>query len=173
MNYIKTEVGQKAFKERTPLLSGRQRSMFILFDGARSPEAVLAATAGLGTSVADVVHMVEQGFLTLPQAASPAADFFSSTVAMAATEPMPLQSLVLSQQERYRAAKPLATALTATLGLRGVWLNLAVERAEGFEQLRALLPKIQDAAGVAACRALEQVLNPDLVESPTSVLSAS
>ena len=42
MNYIKTELGQKAFKERAPLLSGRQRSVFILFDGARSPEAVLA-----------------------------------------------------------------------------------------------------------------------------------
>ncbi len=173
MNYIKTEVGQKAFKERAPLLSARQRSMFILFDGARSPEAVLAATAGLGSSMADVIHMVEQGFLALPQATPPAADFFSSTVAMAATEPMPLQSLVLSQQERYRAAKPLATALTASLGLRGVWLNLAVERAEGFEQLLALLPKIQDAVGVGACRALAQTLNPEAAESPNSTMSAS
>jgi hypothetical protein len=63
-----------------------------------------------------------------------------------------------SHQERYAEAKPLATALTATLGLRGFMLNLAVESAAGFPELLALFPKIQDAVGSKAAKQLERAL---------------
>jgi len=63
-----------------------------------------------------------------------------------------------SAQDRYKEAKPLATKLTASLGLRGFRLNLAVEAAGGFEELLALLPKIKDAAGASACAELERTL---------------
>jgi len=53
---------------------------------------------------------------------------------------------------------PIATKLTAGLGLRGFRLNLAVEAAQGYEGLLALLPKIQDAVGVKPCVALERAL---------------
>jgi len=45
------------------LLTQRQRSMFLLCDGRRGVEAVLAETATVGTSGADVDYLVEQGFL--------------------------------------------------------------------------------------------------------------
>jgi hypothetical protein len=70
--------------------------------------------------------------------------------------PSPLT--VRSAQERYKDAKPLATQITAGLGLRGFRLNLAVESAAGYEDLVALFPKIQAAAGVQVCRALELAL---------------
>jgi len=60
---IKTQAGLDAFKERSPLLTQRQRSMFLLCDGRRGVEAVLAETATVGTSDADVGHLVAQGFL--------------------------------------------------------------------------------------------------------------
>jgi hypothetical protein len=63
-----------------------------------------------------------------------------------------------SAQDRYKEAKPLATKLTAGLGLRGFRLNLAVEAAGGFDELLALLPKIKDAVGSKACVELERVL---------------
>ena len=53
---------------------------------------------------------------------------------------------------------PIATQITASLGLRGFMLNLSVESAAGFDDLLALLPKIQNAAGVKACRELERAL---------------
>ena len=53
---------------------------------------------------------------------------------------------------------PLATKVTAGLGLRGFRLNLAVEAASGYDDLLALLPKIQAAAGEKACIALERAL---------------
>ena len=63
MKYSKTELGQRAFKERSPLFSSLQRMVFILFDGEKTLEKVLAATAAAGVTPADVDHMVEQGFL--------------------------------------------------------------------------------------------------------------
>lgn len=144
MKYAKTEAGQQAFKQRSPLLSARQRSLFILFDGAKTLEQVLAATAGIGVTPADADHLLAQGFLAaaVPAAAAPAAD------GLAARTP----------QQRYTDAYPVATRLTASLGLRGFRLNLAVEAAQGHEDLLALLPRIQEALGPQACLELERAL---------------
>ncbi len=146
MKYAKTEAGQQAFKERSIFLTARQRSAFILFDGVKSLEQVLAATAGLGITQADVEHMIELGFLApvLDAAASGA----TAVPAVSSRSP----------QERYRDAYPLATQLTAALGLRGFRLNLAVEAAGGYDDLLALFPEIQEVVGAEACAALEQAL---------------
>ncbi|TXT34123.1 MAG: hypothetical protein FD135_5349, partial [Comamonadaceae bacterium] len=61
-------------------------------------------------------------------------------------------------QERYSLAMPLATKVTASLGLRGFRLNLSVESAAGLDDLLALFPKIQAAAGQQACAELERAL---------------
>ena len=63
MKYIKTDVGQQAFKDRSPLFSSRQRSAFILFDGVKTLDEVMASVSALGVTPADIDHLVEQGFL--------------------------------------------------------------------------------------------------------------
>lgn len=167
MRYSKTEAGQQAFKARSPLLSARQRSAFILFDGIKSSEQVLAAAVGLGISRDDIDHLVQQGFLVAaPEAMlAPASVASVASVASAsnpanagAVAPQALAVSTRSLQERYSAAMPIATKVTASLGLRGFRLNLAVEAASGYEGLLALLPKIQQAAGAKSCIALEQAL---------------
>jgi hypothetical protein len=163
MKYSKTEVGQQAFKARSSLFSARQRSAYILFDGIKSNSQVLAATVGLGITQVDIDHLVEQGFLVsasgmaLP-AAIPAPAVAASGVAEPKTEPAAVPVVTRSPQERYSAAMPIATKLTASLGLRGFRLNLAVESASGFEELLALLPKIQEAVGTKPCAPLTQAL---------------
>ena len=156
MKLTKTETGQQAFKVRSPLFSARQRTAFIMFDGQKSVDQVLGAAASLGLSAEDVEHMVAHGFLApapgeailvLAQAAEKLAE-------QTATDAFKARSA----QERYSEAKPLATQLTAALGLRGFRLNLAVESAAGFDELLALLPKIRDAAGARASEELERVL---------------
>jgi len=152
MRLIKTEIGQLAFKERSPLFSARQRSTFILFDGQKTVQQVLAAASGMGITQDDVDYMLAQGFLgTVPSDQA-------ITAPSALLEPTPDVVSNRSPQERYAEAKPLATALTATLGLRGFRLNLAVESAAGFPELLALFPKIQDAVGSKAARQLERAL---------------
>jgi hypothetical protein len=147
MKYAKTDAGQQAFKERSPLFSNRQRSAFILFDGEKTLDKVLSATSALGVTKDDIDHLVQQGFLAAFEETSPA----PLQAAPSAVDPQ-------TKQARYAAAKPLATQLTASLGLRGFRLNLAVEAAAGYDDLLALLPKIQDAVGPDACDALEQAL---------------
>lgn len=156
MKLIKTETGQQAFKARSPLFSARQRTAFIMFDGNKTVEQLVAAAAGLGLTQEDVDHMVEQNFL----APAPGEAFLAEARAqqVAAEQTVVDSFKAHSAQDRYKEAKPLATKLTASLGLRGFRLNLAVESAGGFDELLALLPKIKDAAGASACAELERTL---------------
>ncbi len=163
MILVKTPAGQLAFKERSAALSPRQRSAFILFDGKRSVEEVLAG--GMGIVRDDVDQMVALGLLEAPgggahgsASSAPAAEAAApaSPVAAAATgAPAPGRS----RQQRYKDAYPIATQLTGSLGLRGFRLNLQVEGSTGYEDLLALAPKIRAAVGPEKAAALDQALN--------------
>ncbi|MEI8171696.1 MAG: hypothetical protein WCG50_18630 [Rhodoferax sp.] len=153
MKYSKTEVGQQAFKARSNLFSARQRSAFILFDGVKLSAQVLTATSGLGISQLDIDHLVALGFLVAAPSAVP---LIAGNDAALTVPELPVSTR--TPQERYSTAMPLATKLTASLGLRGFRLNLAVEAASGYADLLALLPRIQDAVGVKPCVELARAL---------------
>ena len=157
MKLSKTEAGQQAFKARSAVFSARQRSAFILFDGVKSNAQILVATAGLGITQGDIDYLVAQGFLVAAQDAAPSAALIAAPGRAAEPQALPVSGR--SPQERYSAAMPIATKLTASLGLRGFRLNLSVEAASGYKDLLALLPKIQDAVGVKSCVELERALN--------------
>ena len=161
MRLYKSELGHAAFKQRSPLFSVRQRSAFILFDGHKTVVEVLHATAGLGLGQSDVEYLLGLGFLSQqpvdlpPDTGSAPLDGLSMPAGLAPTQ---APAELPTEQQRYLEAKPIATQLTASLGLRGFVLNLAVESAAGYPELLKLLPKIQDAVGAKACRKLERVL---------------
>ena len=170
MKYIKTELGQRAFKERAPAFSTRLRAAFILIDGKRTVQDVLRATAGLGISEPDIGQLLALGYVAetmdldtaAPKAATDTAPTAVSAVtaeeapAGAASAASPAPSTL--PQELYMRAYPIATQLTAGLGLRGFRLNLAVEQASGYQQLVELLPKIRTAVGAIKCQPLEEAL---------------
>lgn len=174
MALAKTEAGQAAFKERSPQLTSRQRPAFIMFDGAKSVQQVLAASAGLGMTQADVDQMVANGFLAenapppntpapppasaKPEVSAAAASTAAILTPAAQTVAMSPVSTGLTNQQRYAQAWPLATQLTASLGLRGFRLNLAVESASGYDDLLALFPKILTAVGADKAVGLERAL---------------
>ena len=187
MRYVKTEAGQAAFKERSTAISPKQRSAFLLFDGKKSLGEVLAATAGLGISSADIEHLIDAGFLVaidggaeaaggapsgFPPSMLPPSGFAPSTLPPPGFGPSVLPETAagaspgasapaasgLTPSDLYARAYPIATRLTAGLGLRGFRLNVAVEKAAGYEDLVALLPKIADAVGADKARELEIAL---------------
>ena len=84
-----------------------------------------------------------------PPQDAPQTDFASSTLAAhyADMELPVAPNTPEERMRRYQKAYPLATQITAKLGLRGFRLNLAVESAQGFEGLVALLPKMRAAVG--------------------------
>lgn len=167
MIYQKTEAGNIAFKTRSTELSSRQRSAFLLFDGHRALSDVLKATNGLGITAPDIDDLVHKGFLApasavsaaSPPSAPPVAAAVSPDRAPAAESELPTETVeTLTPMQRYQQAYPVATRITAQLGLRGFKLNLAVEAASGYEDLVALLPKIGMAAGDRAAAELKRAL---------------
>lgn len=135
---VKTEAGVQVMKDRSVALSPRQRAAFILFDGKRTRNDVLAATAAVGVRDEDLEQLLALGLL------ADAAQRHSAD-----TVPMDLTGLQVSRppQQRYSEAYPIAIQLTSGMGLRGFGLNLAVEAASGFDQLAALGPRIREAVG--------------------------
>lgn len=160
MILVKTETGHRVLKDRSVRLTPRQRSAFILFDGHRSVDEVIAS--GMGIVPEDIDQLVALGLLEqIAASGAPASlpvqgDSPVSRPAMASATPAGRSS-----QQRYKDAYPIATQLTASLGLRGFRLNLAVEGTSTFEQLHELFPKIQSAVGADKAAALERALTGD------------
>lgn len=157
MYFVKTAEGQQAFKERHADFAQRLRSAFLLFDGQRSLGQVLEATASMGITKDDVMHLVNKGWLQLREGVMP-----SLAPAAVMTAPTLAPALPVTDEEqarrRYQRAYPLAVSLTGKLGLKGFRLNLAVEAAMGYGQLVELAPRIREAAGDKAYEALHQAL---------------
>jgi hypothetical protein len=166
--YIKTELGHTALHDRSLHLTPRQRSAFIMFDGKRSLDDVLTATSGLGVTPDDVDHLVSLRLLAPggaaapglsagePASAAPAAAATAQPHAMLSQTPEGLPTL--NAQQHYSNAYPIATRLTAGLGLRGFRLNLAVEAAGDIDKLKELAPKIREAVGPEKFLELENAL---------------
>lgn len=142
----KTASGQQVLKDRSVILTPRQRAAFILIDGKRSVDDVLTATSAAGVTRADIELLFRLGVVAAGG---------TQPVTASANDETPRNA---TPQERYTAAYPVATRLTAGLGLRGVRLNLAVEAAGSYEALRALAPKILDAVGAEKFAELDAAL---------------
>ncbi|MET3495888.1 hypothetical protein [Variovorax boronicumulans] len=154
MILVKTQTGQQTLKDRSVPLSPRQRSAFILFDGKRSVDEVLAN--GMGIVREDIEQMVALGLLEPMGGSAPVEPAQSSPTAPAAT---PAGASGRSKQQRYKDAYPIATQLTGGLGLMGFRLNLQVEGTASYDDLVALAPKIRAAVGAEKAAALDKALN--------------
>ena len=154
MLIAKTEIGHQVMKDRSVALTPKQRAAFILFDGKRTLEDVVQATSSVGVTREEIDKLFELGLIAnAGPIATPAAPV-PSAQANAAT-----QSGQRTTRERYAEAYPIASKLTASLGLRGFRLNLAVEGATNFEDLLQVAPRIRDAVGPEKFRALDEALN--------------
>ena len=153
MIYTKTEQGQAALTDRS-LLTPRQRSAFIMFDGKRSMEDVVKATAGLGVTAEDISHLISLGLIAPAAVQAPTVAAAAPAVSAQNADGSP----TVNAQEHYSRAYPIATRLTAGLGLRGFRLNLAVEAAGDIDKLKELAPKIKEAVGPEKFKELEAAL---------------
>lgn len=170
MILVKTDVGHQVLRDRSVPLTPRQRSAFILFDGKRSVDDVVAA--GMGITAKDIEQMVELGVLApmggkpvaapvapVPEIPKPAAPAPAVASAPAPAAAGTAGGSGRSKQQRYKDAYPIATQLTGSLGLMGFRLNLQVEGTTSYEDLAALAPKIRAAVGPEKAAALDRALN--------------
>ena len=153
MIYSKTSTGQQVIRDRSVSLTPRQRTTLILVDGKRTMQELLRATSQTGGTAEDLESLVALGLIEAPIDARPPGPIASSETAPASDA-----SPQRSEQDRFAQGYPVAAQLTASLGLRGFRLNLAVEAAGNYQELLALVPKIRDAVGAEKCAPLVKVL---------------
>ena len=163
MIYAKTAQGLAAMQDRSAGLTPRQRAAFIMFDGKRDSSEILKMTAGVGVTQIDLDHLVTLGLLASPNPALQVLATASPDVVTPPVAPAPSQYAngmpTMSARAHYTMAYPVATRLTAALGLRGFLLNLAVEAAGDLDKLKELAPRIRQAVGEEKYRELDEALN--------------
>ncbi len=193
----KTDKGLEALRARDPVLPPRMRTAFILFDGNKSVEQVielLPGNTGRLQLLEDIKLLIQQGLLELlrPAQSGEMGSWLShptpsqpAATAPAATAPAPVASLADERQQaarhatapvqvsdptdRYMKAYAIVGQLVGELGLKGFRLQLAVEKAQGYEGLVALLPRLREAIDARKLRAVEKILlAPDAVSVPAS-----
>lgn len=147
MIYVKTELGQRALRDRSVAITPRQRSAFIMLDGKHDVDDVLQSTAGIGVGPQDIDRLLRLGLIR-PIAVVP-----QPSLETLAPAPVP------TPEDRYLLAYPVANQLTAGLGLRGFRLNLAVERAGSYSELLGMLPQIRDAVGPDKFKPLADIVS--------------
>lgn len=165
MLLVKTPQGHQVMKDRSVRLTPRQRSALILCDGKRSVSDLL--DSGTGVTRDDLDQMLDAGLLVesglpslsiselRPDDVTPAGTIVNLVQPGAAALPADQRTA----QQKYQDAYPIATRLTAGLGLRGFRLNLAVEASATVDDLRALAPKIKAAVGAERVAELERALD--------------
>jgi len=151
MLVAKTDLGLRVIQDKSIPLTPRQRAALILVDGKRSLAELQAAMTAAGIAQSELDRLFE---LDLVHDAKPEA-----TAAQRAAEEAAQRHKKRGARERYAEAYPIATKLTASLGLRGFRLNLAVEAAGSYEDLLALAPKIREAVGDERFARLDDALN--------------
>ena len=151
MILCKTLDGQRVLKDRSVPLTAHQRSVFILVDGKRSVDELLAATRAGGVTRADVDRLLELGL----------AAELSRSAAMALENARRLEAKRSgrSLEERYERAHPVALMLTSNLGLRGRNLSYAVTNAMNYLDLLALAGRIREAVGDEQYAMLDRLMN--------------
>lgn len=194
----KTDKGLEALRARDPALPPRMRTAFILFDGNKSVEQVielLPGNTGRLQLLEDIKLLIQQGLLELLRPAqagevggwlnhpSEAPGAAHEPVAPASAAPPPsladerqqaarhtiAPAQVSDPTDRYMKAYPVASQLVSELGLKGFRLQLALEKAQGYEGLVALLPRLREAIEAKKLRAVEKILlAPDAVSVPAS-----
>lgn len=168
----KTDKGMEALRARDPALPHRMRPAFIMFDGQKSIEQVMALAPSAGGQLQvleDIKQLLQQGLLELlrsgdaSQASPSASDLMDSLAvpapsAQPAAAPLTTSAAISDPGERYIKAYAAASQLVSGLGLKGFRLQLQLERAQGYDGLVAILPKLREVIDAKKLRPIEAIL---------------
>lgn len=154
MFITKTETGLRVLKDRSIRLTPLQRAIFVMVDGRRTIEEILAATATIGATMDDVNVLFSHGLV------ADAAPALTSALEEAdAIDYEAQRRRDQDDQQRFAQAYPIAARLVAGLGLRGFRLNLALEGAKDLVALKQVAHRIREAVGPAKFAELDHALN--------------
>lgn len=148
MIWAKTESGRAEFQRRTLLKDRSLRALLVLIDGKKSEEGILRSLPGSTTEDFKGLHALG---LIEPAATSNLAP--APTLRTVAPH-LPTQTRALAPAEFEELVDRLRKVISAHLGLAGLSLTLALEKAQNLEELalvaRRTLELIQGRQGPQA-----------------------
>lgn len=162
----KTDKGLEALRTRDPALPKRLRTAFILFDGNKNVAQVMQLLpSSPALELEDVYGLLQSGWLELLNP-SLAPQMPARTEPSAATLAATAQKIAASAQHpsihnpstRYQQAYTLITNSLGEMGLRGFRLQLAIEKADGYEGLVAALPRLRASLDAKKMQQIEKIL---------------
>lgn len=124
--YDKTVKGREEIASRCYHLAPRVRSLLVMIDGRQTIEELLPKVAGLGMTAENVQALLDEGFI-------------EARIVAREPEPEPVPPMPVTVAEQFRAAYEYYTRnIKPTLGMRGITLQLKVEKAATLDELREL-----------------------------------
>jgi hypothetical protein len=179
----KTAKGREEITTRKHNLSAGLRRMLVLIDGRHSKDALLHQFGAIGINEESITFLFDGNFIEMmgnagapPAAATPETPEHAQPAAVpdAAGKVVPDEPSIQSiARARYHAVYNFYTqTIKSTLGLRGLTLQLKVERASSVDDLRALrsvyLEAVLKSKGQEMARSLEHRLDELLDAAPAS-----
>ena len=142
--YDKSDKGREEIATRKYQLPSRMRTLLVMVDGKQTVDDLLKKVAGLGLNAQSIQDLADQGFITPPLFAEPAASLttvdldISDSMSESIDRDLPATEL-MDDATRIQALKNFFNeTIKITLGLRGFTLQLKVERSATLEEFREL-----------------------------------
>ena len=159
MIWVKTDAGRVEMQARAVVKERLHRTLFLLIDGTKSEEALLAAVSG--TRPEDFQMLYRLGLIAPVQGGSRASSrSVTAPAPLDAIPPAPAAEGGALDYAQFTAT--LTQLISKELGLRGFPLTLAVEKAGTIAELQAVaqrtLDQIRDRKGEAAAAAARRAL---------------
>ena len=161
--YVKTPLGVEEIQNRKLHLAPRLRTMLIMVDGRKSVAALKEDAAKFGCPDDFIETLLAAGLIVKTGAAqSTAASVAVPGVPSAAPAEAPP---ALDEYAKFRLAKDfMNNAVVNSLGIKGFFFTLKLERAGTVDDLRGLVKPFQDAITKASGEAEAKILTDQLLE---------
>ncbi len=153
MTYTKTEAGMEEIKTRALKLPAQMRNVLLMVDGKRSVTELENIVTTLGAPEGSLLELHEKGLIIDAELAAAIAD------AKAESELKHHPEQVVAEEARYTDVQQIMNDMVrSTMGLRGVFMTMKIERCMSLADLKKLYPDFETAIIKAAGKQVGETL---------------
>ena len=141
--FVKTEAGLDEIQTRTLRLSPRLRSLLVLVDGKHSAVSLLEMVRAIGVTADDLQQLLDKGLIGHTDRYNVMAYAQSSAVPASAGRPELRPAEPLDDKQKLAAMYEFFNGfIRPTFGLRGLMLQLKLERCSTIDDYRDLTTEV-------------------------------
>ncbi len=153
MTYTKTEAGIEEIKTRALKLPGQVRNVLLMVDGKRTVTELENIVATLGAPEGTLAELQQKGLIMDAELAAAIA------TAEVENERQRRPEQIVAQEARYTDQQQIMNEIVRnTMGLRGVFMTMKIERCMSLEDLKKLYPDFETAILKAAGKQVGETL---------------